>query len=163
MNKVMHAFVMVFLLSLSTLVYSAADKTQLVVWVSEAITATYSFNHENFVQRQKEIAKYYTVDGWKAYSDALLKSGLLKTVEKNNYSVTAVPTLPPVIKQIDEKNWQADMPLLVHYQNPQHQQKQHLKITITFTPAEEGRGVRGLAITSLQATVISPPCECPQD
>jgi hypothetical protein len=53
------------------------------------------------------------------------------------------------------------MPLLVVYQNPQYQQKQTLEVTITFTTAPSGQGIRGLAITSLQAKTITPACQCP--
>lgn len=52
------------------------------------------------------------------------------------------------------------MGLLVVYQNPQYQQKQHLKVTIDFMQAPSGQGVRGYTISSLQSVVNKTPCKC---
>lgn len=147
----------VFLMAVSSLSY-AADKAVMVVWANEAIVSTYTFDYKNFLERQKVIAKYFTSEGWKAYSQALLKSQLFQSIEKNKYDVTSVATLPPEIKQIDASNWQATMPVLVLYKNPQYQQKQYLDVVITFTASEQG--VRGYAITSLQSKATSEPCAC---
>ena len=139
---------------------SPRNKTPTQVWVNEAIVATYTFDYMNFVQQQREIARYFTAEGWRAYSQALLESRLAQTIAEHNYTVTAVATMPPIIKQINANHWQGNMTLLVLYKNPQYQQTQNLDVTITFTEAEGGRGVRGLAITSLQSKAITPPCEC---
>jgi hypothetical protein len=149
------------LLSLiSTASFAVPDNTQLAVWANEAIVATYSYDYKNFLLRQKEIAKYFTAQGWIAYSTALNAAKLPETVQKNSYFVSAVATLPPEIKVINSTQWQATMPLLVLYKNPQYQQTQQLLITIHFIPAPAGQGVRGLAIASLQAKVIEAPCKC---
>ncbi|MDI9819543.1 DotI/IcmL family type IV secretion protein [Tatlockia sp. PL877] len=148
------------LLALSTAATATQDETQLAVWANEAIVATYSFNYKNFLPRQKEIAKYFTAGGWSAYSTALNASKLPQVVKENSYYVSAVATLPPEIKTIDASQWQATMPLLVVYKNPQYQQKQDLLVTIRFIQAPAGQGVRGLAIASLQAKVSQPPCRC---
>ena len=152
--------------SLFTLPYQTfadTDNTQLAVWANEAIVATYTYNYQNFLTRQKEIGFYFTAQGWMAYSKALNDSKLPETVKKNAYYVSAVATMPPQIKALRNNYWQAIMPLLVVYKNPQYQQKQTLEVTIEFTTAPSGQGVRGLAINSLQATVTKPACQCPED
>jgi hypothetical protein len=149
----------VFLVCTLTRAASAPDSSQLSVWANEAIVATYTFNYKNFLERQREIAKYFTAAGWTAYSAALNTSKLLDAVQKNSYFVSAVATLPPNIKMINTVRWQAVMPLLVVYRNAQYQQKQNLLVTIDFTQAPSGQGVRGLAINSLQATVAKPACQ----
>ena len=136
------------------------DTTQLAVWANEAIVATYTYNYQNFMQRQKEIAFYFTAPGWIAYSKALNDSKLPEMVKTNAYDVSAVATMPPQIKQLHLNNWQAIMPLLVVYKNPQYLQKQTLEITLQLTTTPSGQGVRGLAITSIQAKVIKPACQC---
>lgn len=151
------AFILVFL---STFVQAAPDNTQLAVWANEAIVATYTYDYKNFLPRQKEIAKYFTAAGWTAYSTALNAAKLPEMVRANSYYVSAVATLPPEIKMLAPNQWQAKMPLLVVYRNPQYQQKQTLEVTITFTQAPAGQGVRGFAITSLQAKMSEPPCQC---
>lgn len=139
------------------------DNTQLAVWVNEAIIATYTYNYQNYLDRQKEIAFYFTAQGWMAYSKALNASKLPEDVQKNSYDVSAVATMPPVIKLLHDNYWEAVMPILVVYKNPQYIQKQTLEITLQFTTVPSGQGVRGLAIGSLQAKVAKPVCQCIAD
>lgn len=157
--------VLIFILSLLAIPYSAyadLDTTQLAVWANEAIVATYTYNFKNYLARQKEIALYFTSSGWMAYSKALNDSKLPETVQSNSYFVSAVATMPPRIKVLRSNYYQATMPLLVVYKNPQYQQKQNLDITLEFTTAS-GQGVRGFAIESLQAKQTSPACKCCND
>jgi len=148
---------------LSLPLYAEPDNTQLAVWANEAIVATYTYNHQNFLSRQKEIAHYFTSAGWMAYSKALNDSKLPDVVQKNAYYVNAVATQPPNVKVLGNNQWQAVMPVLVVYKNPEFQQKQTLEVTLGFTSVPFGQGVRGLAITSLQAKVVQPACQCPTD
>ena len=137
-----------------------SDKTQLAVWVNEAVVSTYTYSYQNFLDRQKEIALYFTAKGWIAYSKAFQDAKLSETIQQNKYYVSSVATMPPIVKITGNNQWQATMPILVIYKNPQYQQKQSLNVTLTFTAAPSGQGVRGLAITSLQALVSAPPCQC---
>lgn len=141
--------------------FAAPDKTQIAVWVNEAIVATWSFDYENFLDQQKSIAKFYTTKGWIAYSNALNDSGLPEKIKKNQYAVTAVATWPPEITLLQAGHWKASMPLLVVYKNPQSSQKQNLNVSITFEEAPADQGVRGLALTSINAVPAEPPCQCP--
>lgn len=148
------------LLTLPFTCTAAPDNTQLEVWANEAIVATYTFDYKNYLAQQRAIAHYFTANGWTQYSDALNASKLPETVQKNAYFVSAVATLPPVIKALGEKQWQATMPLLVLYKNPQYQQKQTLQVTIQFGETPSGQGVRGLGISHLQAKISEPACIC---
>ena len=148
------------LIALPVRANTPGDTTQLAVWANEAIVATYTYNAQNFIERQKEIAFYFTAAGWITYSNALNNAKLPELVKKNAYQVSAVATLPPEIKLIHPKYWQATMPLLVVYKNPQYLQTQTLEITLQFTVAPPGQGVRGLAITSIEAKIVKPACQC---
>jgi hypothetical protein len=141
-------------------VFAAPDRAQLAVWANEAIIATYTFDYKNYVQQQKDIAKYFTSDGWIAYTKALDNSKLPEAVQQNLYYVTSVATQPPKLITLDATHWQAIMPVLVMYENPEYQQTQNLKVVLSFTVANSGQGVRGFSITSLQSTVTTPPCQC---
>lgn len=140
--------------------YAQTEQAQLSVWVNEAIVSTYTYSYKSYLEDQKKIAKYFTADGWIAYSNALNASKLPEDVQKNLYTVSSVATAPPAITNIDPTHWKATMGLIVAYQNPQYQQRQHLKITINFMVAPSGQGVRGYSITSLQSTVVKHPCKC---
>lgn len=151
---------LIALLMVTSLVKAAPDKTQLSVWANEAIIATYTYDYKNYQQAQKKIATYFTSSGWISFSKALNDSKLPESVQKNQYEVSAVALLPPEIKSIDATHWQATMPVLVVYKNPQYMQRQTLNVVLTFGEAPADQGVRGLSIDSLQATVTEPPCQC---
>lgn len=160
MNTYFKRLFAMILFVLSPLAYSAPDATQLAVWANEAIIATYTFDYKNYLQEQKSIAVYFTAEGWMAYTKALNNSKLPDAVQKNAYYVNAVATQPPQVTAIDPTHWQATMPILVVYKNPQYQQQQTLQIVLRFTVAPSGQGVRGFSITSLQAKASEPPCQC---
>lgn len=149
------------LLSLTLQAAPVPDDTQLAVWANEAIVATYSYDYQNFLARQKEIATYFSAKAWIAYSKALNDSKLPDTIQKNSYFISAVATAPPEIKSLNGNQWEAKMPLLVIYKNPQYQQSQTLAITLDFSVAPSGQGVRGLIINSFKAEVVTPLCKCP--
>ncbi|MFT4058488.1 MAG: DotI/IcmL family type IV secretion protein [Legionella sp.] len=161
MNKKLQSFAFLLLSVCSQWVSADPEQAPIAVWVNEAIVATYSFSYKNYLQEQKQIAKYFTANAWIAYTKALNDSKLPDAVQANLYYVSAVATEPPVITPIDATHWKANMKLLVLYQNAQYKQRQNLKVTIHFTVAPSGQGVRGYSITNLQSIVTSPPCQCP--
>jgi hypothetical protein len=161
MNKKFLSLAFTILAMLSQLSHARPEQAQMAVWVNEAIVATYSFSYKNYLQDQRQIAKYFTADAWIAYTKALNDSKLPEAVQTNLYYVSAVATEPPVITNVDATHWNAAMPLLVVYQNAQYKQRQNLKVTLGFTVAPSGQGVRGYSITSLQSVVTKPPCQCP--
>lgn len=160
MNRMIRPLSMMMLLVSSAAFSAGPDTAQLAVWANEAIVATYTYDFKNYLQQQKTIAKYFTSQGWITYSKALNDSKLPEAVQKNSYFVSAVATQPPKMVTLDPTHWQAVMPILVVYKNPQYQQQQNLKVTLSFTTAPEGQGVRGLTITNLKTVAIDPPCTC---
>jgi hypothetical protein len=136
------------------------QSTALAVWVNEAIVATYTYDYLHYLDEQTQIAHYFTPTGWTNYSTALNASGLPKSVQKNKYFVSAVSVSPPVVSVYGKNSWQAQMPIVVVYKNPQYEQKQTLLVKIIFETIPSGAGVRGLAIISLQALVQKPACSC---
>lgn len=130
------------------------------VWVNHAIISTYTLSSNNLVERQKESAKYFTAQAWINYTKALSSSGLTDMIKENQYQVTAVAMRPPEVKSIASNQWQAEMPVMVWYKNPQFQQKQTLSVSLTFKKSTSQEGVQGYAITSFQSKVIKPLCQC---
>ncbi|MCR9192558.1 MAG: DotI/IcmL family type IV secretion protein [Gammaproteobacteria bacterium] len=140
--------------------HATPSDSDLSVWANEAIVSAYTFTADNFLARQKEIAKYFTAKSWITYTKALETAKLKESVQKNKYEVSAVALLPPTIKLINNgKEWQANMPLMVLYKNKSYQQKQTLAVVITFA-AQSNEGVRGLALTSFNTTITTPACRC---
>lgn len=135
------------------------SNAKLTVWVSEAVVTAYTFDHKDFLKQQKQIAKYFTSDGWINFSKALKDSKIPDDVKKNSYYVSAVPLMPPEIKKTSENEWQAVIPVLVLYKNPSYKQKQSLKVTVEFVQTDK-EGVNGFAISRFRTIVTEPPCRC---
>ena len=160
MRQLIRYFFGLCLLSPTLVSAESISNVQLSVWANEAIVATYTYDYQNFITEQKEIAKYFTGDAWTRYSAAFTASKVPEEVQKNSYFVSAVALLPITLKTIDSTHWQASVPVLVVYQNPQYQQKQTLQVTLDFGASQAGQGVRGLAISNFQAAVTQEPCAC---
>lgn len=86
-------FLWLFCSAQGCLAVSAYDNAKLTVWVSEAVVSTYTFDYKDLLQQQKQIAKYFTAEGWINYNKALQASKILESVKKNSYYVSAVPTM----------------------------------------------------------------------
>lgn len=140
--------------------FAMMNHAQMSVWVNEAIVTMYTYDYKDYVMREKDMAQYFEANAWMSYLKALNNSGLIDAVKKNQYTVSAVATLPPSIKKLNARQWEATMPLLVLYQNKEQQQTQTLNAVLDFVEAPEGQGVRGLAITSIQTKKSEPPCVC---
>ena len=154
----------VFIFLSSFFSYASPTPVELSVWANEAIVATYTYDFKNFIDQQRTIAKYFSASGWTAYSSAFNASGIPAAVTKNQYQVNAVALLPPEIKTLNPTHWQAVMPVLITYKNPQYQQTQTQKVTIFFsTTPTATTGVRGLVINSLQAVPTEKPCVCKEN
>lgn len=130
------------------------------VWANEAIVSAYTLNDTQFLEKQKQTARYFTATAWINYSKAFQASKLQEAIIKNHYTVNAVALAPPTIQTLGNQQWQATMPILVVYQNPSYEQKQTLTVTINFMRVPQNQGVRGLAITLFQSKETTPPCSC---
>ncbi len=149
------------------LIYSpqlaAASETALYLWANEVIVTAYTLSANNILARQKDLAKYFTTKAWIEYTKAVQTAKLSDSIQKNNYTVSAVALLPPTIQVLHEGvEWQATMPLLVLYKNKDYQQKQTLEVVVTMVKAQANEGVRGLAATSFTTTTTAAPCNCTQ-
>lgn len=132
----------------------------LQVWVNEAIVNTYTFNDENLLERQKDMAQYFSPQAWKIYLDVLNKSNILSQVKTQHYQVSAVATLPPTITvNPNTHSWQAQMPILVSYKNKDQKQIQNLEIDIEIIKSDSSDN-RGYAIVKYEAKILNQPCTC---
>lgn len=147
---------MVFPLS----IHAGPEQAAMKVWVNEAIVATYSYDYKNFLEQQKQIAKYFSAKGWINYSKALNQSHLPEAVQKNMYSVNAIPIDTPQLTALGSGQWKAENKILVTYQNLEYKQQQVLNVSVQFSSAPSGQGIRGFSIDNLKSLVIKKPCQC---
>lgn len=139
------------------------------VWANTAIISVFDYDYKNMVAKRKESAQYFSSDGWLAFNKAFNASGIKQIVEKQRYTVSAVATRPPQIKEQGLKSgkyyWQVDMPVFVLYKGDSKQRAQHLDITVNILYQPERTGffsyVSNLKIKDFNATEGS-PLACPK-
>lgn len=155
----------IWLISLivSVNIYAGQANLDKKIWAHQAILATFQLNNNTYIADQKEIAKYFTLDAWTKYLQLLEKVKFQQFIEKNNYRVDAVALKPVSLKQMKQGYWQATMPILVQYKNPQYSQLQTLEVGIQFKPAPRGQGVQGYQLVSFFSKKIDKPCRCMVD
>jgi hypothetical protein len=142
-------------------IYAAqVNDSKINAWVAEAILNTYTFDAENLIARQKIIAKYFTANGWIDYSKALRDSKLIAVVQKNKYSVAAIPLKAPLVETTEDHKFTASMPIIVTYHGKSSEQTQALDVKIIFSITSQDSGVDGKAIERLWASPLSQPCSC---
>jgi len=154
----------IFVWTVTLLIAAAANGGQgnldKKIWAHQAIVATFQIKNSTYIADQKEIAKYFTAPAWKTYLNVLETVNFQQYIEKNNYRVSAVALKPVQLKQLEQGHWQATMPILVQYKNPQQEQLQTLQATIQFKQAPPGQGVRGYQLVSFVSKNIDKPCQC---
>lgn len=155
--KIITWFVSLFL---SISIYAGQTNLDKKIWAHQAILATLQVNHNTYIADQREIAKYFTSDAWKRYLQALEAAKFKEYIEKNNYRVDAVALKPVTLKPLQQGLWQASMPVLVQYKNPQYDQLQTLYATIQFKLAPAGQGVQGYQMVSYLTKNMDKPCKC---
>jgi hypothetical protein len=131
----------------------------LQVWVNQAIVNLFTYSYDNWDARQKDMASYFTPDAWQAFQNAINKSNIIAQVKQNKFTVSAVATLPPTIKNLGKNLYQVEMPILVAYKNTNDTQIQNLVIQIhVFNTNNSGFGQ--FAINQFLSKIDTAPCAC---
>lgn len=98
----------------------------LVSWVARASSDVMTFGFHDYQKRMQDNSIYFTRRGWQSFTEALQKSRIVETVEKNQQIVTAAPQKAPIIIQQGMVNgiyrWIVELPLIVTYQAGSAQQ-----------------------------------------
>lgn len=157
LKKIIYCMMLMLIYSFS---FSLDPSVSLQVWVNEAIINTYTFNDENLLDRQKDMAQYFSPQAWKVYLDILNKSNILSQVKTQHYQVSAVATMPPSITENPHSHsWQAQMPILVSYKNKDQKQIQNLDVQLEIIKSDSSDS-RGYAIVKYEAKILNHPCTC---
>lgn len=157
LKKIIYCMMLMLTYSFS---FSLDPSVSLQVWVNEAIINTYTFNDENLLDRQKDMAQYFSPQAWKVYLDILNKSNILSQVKTQHYQVSAVATMPPSITENPHSHsWQAQMPILVSYKNKDQKQIQNLDVQLEIIKSDSSDS-RGYAIVKYEAKILNHPCTC---
>jgi hypothetical protein len=156
----MKALIWLISLIISTAVSAKQADLDKKIWAHQAIMATFQVNAKTYIADQKEIAQYFSSVAWKRYLQVLEKVKLQQYIEKNNFRISAVAIKPVTLKQFAPGKWQASMPVLAQYKNPQFSQLQTVEATIQFVPAPSGQGIQGYQLISFVSKNLDKPCRC---
>lgn len=132
----------------------------LSVWVSEAGVALYTLDASNLQAQQSALSYYFSSQGWIDFNKAQEQSGILQAIQTHRYTVRAIPLHPPKIMALDPQHWEAILPILVSYTNPEYEQQQTLRLKIRFEQSTDSRSVRGFAISAIESKKTSELCTC---
>lgn len=134
----------------------------LISWVRQAVTVTYSYDYINYRQQLQDAEKYFTDYGWSRYMAALTASNNLLGLQKNKYLIDAqVVGQPTLIAQAYLNGalaWKFEMPVLVTYAMPPYNGSPNAKfsnpLTVTIIVQRQPilQSYKGLGIVQLIAT-----------
>lgn len=128
---------------------------EVTTWVTNAITASYTFSFANYQQELSAARANFTPAGWGGFEKALKDSGNLKSVVENKYVATAVPTGAAILLTqgtIEGRfAYKFQVPILVTYQSAVQRTTQNLMVTAIVVRQPETDHPRGLGIASLIA------------
>lgn len=128
---------------------------EILNWVTNSITQTYTFSFANYRQELQAAQSNFTPAGWSGFERALEESRILSSVLENRYVTTAVPTGAPVVVAQGLVNgryaWRVQLPIIVTYQSASRRTSQSLTITATVVRRLETEHPKGLGIAQIIA------------
>lgn len=66
-------------------------------WVNTVVSESLSFNTDSLSKVTQDVRSYYTVSGFKQYQDYLTSSGIIDSINKNNYQMGVYAEQPPLL------------------------------------------------------------------
>ena len=96
--------------------------SQLLVWVMQASTASYTFDFLNVEDQLASIKTFFTDAGYDSYMASLQHNNLLDQVRQGKLIVSSVPTgMPVVVNEAAQPpngyTWQIQIPLRISFQS----------------------------------------------
>ena len=88
-------------------------------WISMAVSESLTFSKDNFSKVLGNIETYYTQDGFKAFEDYIISSGIAKSIRSGDFDMGVYIEDPPLFLNdslIDGKHkWLYQMPLAISF------------------------------------------------
>ena len=92
------------------------DATIVTQWAEKAAQQTFVFDASNLDSQLEILKACYTDQGWKSFHDALVKSGNLAAIKKENLTVSSMIDGQSSLTAAKDNQWKASIPLQVVYQ-----------------------------------------------
>ena len=117
---------------------SGLDTGLVLQWGQKAAQQTFTFT-PSILDAQLDLLKAcYTEQGWQSFNDALLKSGNLDAIKKENLTVSSMLDGQATISSIKDNQWKVIVPIQVVYQNGKEKIVQSLTINLAISRKVSG-------------------------
>jgi len=130
-------------------------------WARETVQKTYNFNFSNFDANLATAKPYFTDDAWDVYTQAFLKSDLVKAVKRDKMTVSVVVKEDPIIETTasgkgGEFAWKLILPVTLSFSGdvPTESKDLVMRVTVVRVPTVDnpkGLGVVQMSSASMQA------------
>ena len=109
-------------------------------WADNAVLQTFTYDFQNYDKQFKSLKACYTTTGWDSFNVAMQKANSLKVVQDERLYVAAkINGQSELVSQTqgssDNKetpSWVVRVPLMVSYQNQDHEVSQDLYVDVTI-------------------------------
>lgn len=133
-------------------VMSEAD---LEVWTVNTVVAVYTVDFKNYRDQLSKASEHFTVEGWRSFGLAFIRSGNLQKLKEARLVASAQPERAAVIVHEgvigDRMTWQIQFPLLVTYENENETHTEHLMVTALVVRTPDRTHPDGVAIEQVNA------------
>ncbi len=133
------------------------SQADLIQWVSEALPTAFIFDFINYDQQLKNISQYFTVNGWKTYTDQLKQYVDYNTFVARKLFTDATPAGAPFILNQgllpgNIYGWQVQMPVNLQYSSVNRGDRIPLVLQALVVRIPTLNNLSGLAIDKLIIT-----------
>lgn len=139
---------------------NAVTETQVLALAKQAAVAVFNYDYKNYQLQLDGLTKFFTPEGWVAFSDALKRSNNIDEVKKDQITVSSkVMGDVKLLKQEEVKGtkiYKVEVPLTVSYKGLTQNIQQNLSIEIVIVPVPPSISADGIAVTQFIAKTAVP-------
>ena len=122
----------------------------LFAWVALAVSDIMTFGFNDYEYRLSLASDYFTEDGWKSFSTALERNGILDDLKVNQQFLTAAPNGAPVLQAEHVvngvKSVSVQVPLVITYRSGARSKNRNLLVTVIVKRTNNAKYPYGIAI-----------------
>lgn len=126
-------------------------------WAREAVQKTYNFNFSNFDSNLASAKIYFTDDAWDVYTNAFLKSDIVKAVKRDKMTVSVVVKEDPIIETTaagrgGEFAWKLILPVTLSFSGDIPTEARDLVMRITVVRVPTVDNPKGLGVVQMSSS-----------
>jgi len=139
-------------------VNKSVDNTLVEQWATRAILQSFTFHADNMQADMDALKACFTDAGWKGFSDALDKSGNMKTIQEQKLTVSSMPNGKAIVNVLKDNQWKIILPINVTYQNDKEKLTQALNVDLLISRKPSGDlGIAQIIAAPVPATPTVEP------